>query len=105
MASHLKQYLVYIRLLALNNQVGSGTLDFFLKNLKNDIKEKIKEENLKNDIKEIIEEENLIYMEEINKMYVAKPNQYLIYGKSIYDHQIIYIKLNNGIQFSMIIED
>jgi hypothetical protein len=43
-------------------------------------------------------------MNEINKLYMAKKNEILIYGTSIFDHKIIYVLLENGEQCGMILE-
>jgi hypothetical protein len=61
-------------------------------------------EQLKNSFVNKFTNDKIIWMNEINKLYVANKNEILIYGTSIFNHKIIYVLLENGNQYGMILE-
>ena len=114
MSYHLEKYLFFKNVLLQNNQYGGGFFDNFLKktiiedsNDKKFIKDSFPEElnkYLESDyFKKVMKDKTIIKMNTTNTLYRAEKNEILIYGASIFNHKIIYVSLENGIQYSIIL--
>jgi hypothetical protein len=105
MSFYLKKYLVYKNILLYDKQYGGTNMDMIkiadIKELENQFLPK----ELNNLFDKNFNNENIIKINTTNKLYKERKDQFLIYGTSIFNHIIVYILLEDGTQYSMILED